>query len=72
MADLTVTVPDEKLPLVVAWVQSRMSPASYEGWTNADYQDYVETYLQSRLRAEVRSQQLSDYQETFVFDDPFA
>lgn len=72
MAELIVTVPDNKIQLVIDWVQSRMSPASYQGWVNTDYVNYVETYLASRLRAEVRSQQLREHSDTFVFDDPVA
>ena len=72
MADLTVTVPDNKIPLIKEWVQSRMSPASYQGWVDADYVDYIETYLASILRSQVRKQQANDYQDGFVFDDPIA
>ena len=72
MADLTVTVPDNKIQLVIDWVQSRMSPATYDGWTNADYVDYVETYLASNLRGNVRGYQEKEYVKSFTFDDPVA
>lgn len=72
MADLTVTIPDNKLQLIKDWVQSRMSPETYAGWTDADYANYVEIYLASRLRAEVLAFQRGEYMNSFVFDDPIA
>lgn len=70
MAQIIVEIPDAKLPLVKAWVDSRTNAGIVEGWSDAQYAAYVDTYITSRLRAEIYNFQMSEYQKDFVFDDP--
>lgn len=70
MADITITIPDTKLPLVKAWVESRLTPDTYLGWLDADYANYVKTYMTQRLQADVETYQRNEYLKTFLFDDP--
>ena len=67
MADITVTVPDDKVQLVKDMVLSRTSEPDL---TNAEIVDWVEAYFINILRRLVREYQKGLYDATFVFDDP--
>lgn len=70
MANIVIEIPDNKLDVVKAWVQSRVSPATWASWTNADYAKYVDIYLTNILRSEIYRFQQSEWSKSFVFDDP--
>lgn len=73
MAQIIVEIPDAKLPLVKAWVDSRTNAGTVEGWADSDYANYVDVYITSRLRAEIYSFQQNEFvKDNFVFDDPTA
>ena len=68
MADIVITIPTDKLPLVKEWVASRVSGT--ESWTDQEFAEYVDVYITSKFRAEIRSFQEREYLTGFVFDDP--
>lgn len=70
MADIIVTIPANKLQLVKDWVDSRVSDTV--GWTDQQYADYVDSYITSHFRSIMYQFQMSEYQKSFVFDDPTA
>jgi len=67
VAEIIVTVPDDKVILVKDMVLSRMSNPDL---TNAEVVGWVEAYLAQTLRRLVRDYQKSKFDETFIFDDP--
>ena len=72
MADIIITIPANKLQLVKDWVDSRTNAGINEGWSDAEYADYVDSYITSWFRAQMYQFQMSEYQKSFVFDDPTA
>ena len=69
MADIIITIPADKLQLVKDWVASRVSGTNT--WSDADFADYVDSYITNKFRAEIRSFQQREYlEDSFVFDDP--
>lgn len=68
MADITITIPADKLQLIKDWVDSRVSDTAQ--WTDQQYADYVDIYITSWFRGQMRAFQRGEYMETFVFDDP--
>ena len=70
MADIIVTIPTDKLPLVKAWVDSRTNEGIVEGWIDAQYAEWVDDFITSHFRSLIYNFQVSEYQKTFVFDDP--
>lgn len=71
MAQIIIDIPDLKLPLIKAWVDSRVSNTT--GWADSDYADYADTYITAKFRAVIRQFQQQQYlDDNFTFDDPFA
>ena len=68
MAQIIIEIPDLKLPLVKAWVDSRVSDT--QGWSDAQYAGYVDGFVTSHLRAMIYGFQQGEYLKDFVFDDP--
>jgi len=68
MAQIIVEIPDEKIPLIQAWVASRMSGTS--DWVSSDFVDYVDSYITGNFKATIYKFQQAQYLQTFTFDDP--
>lgn len=70
MPNIIIEIPDEKIQLVKDWVDSRTNAGIVEGWSDAQYAAYVDSYITSHFRAQVYNYQQNEYTKNFVFDDP--
>ncbi len=49
MPNIIIEIPDEKIQLVKDWVDSRTNAGIVEGWSDAQYAAYVDSYITSHF-----------------------
>lgn len=67
MADITITIPTDKVPLVKAMILDRTNQPDL---TNPELVAWLESYLISTVRGLVHDYQLREFANTFIFDNP--
>lgn len=70
MAQIIIEIPDEALPYIKAWVDSRTNAGIIGGWSDAEYARYVDKACTNWLRSEVERSQRETYLKTFKPYDP--